>query len=124
MRFLCCFAALVALVGCSASGKLQDEHPEWTAEECDRLVDGDTWVGMTEDQLRWVIDQDKAASGSWERRHGHLLQGSKFDTQETSAGRVYIETNRHGHRWTWTVDKGSTKVVSATSPTEPYASRR
>jgi hypothetical protein len=124
MRNLSWLAMLVATVGCSASGKLHDQHPDWSVEDCDRLVEGITWVGMTEEQLRWIVEQDKAYSDSWQRRHGNLLQGSKFDVQETSSGRVYIETNRHGHRWTWTVNKGTGTVSGLSSPQEFNASRR
>ena len=46
MRF-CVFVAVLAIAGCSASGRLQDQHPDWPPEDCDRLVAGDTWIGMS-----------------------------------------------------------------------------
>lgn len=106
MRKTLVVAMLVAVAGCSTHEEkvadLRTKHPEWNEEDCDRLVDHTTWVGMTEVQLKWVLDREKTLD--WHHEN-------EFKISESPLIRTYSIYYHGGGLRTWTVDKSTEKVI-------------
>ncbi|MCE7062178.1 hypothetical protein [Dyadobacter sp. CY343] len=46
------------------AGKINKKHPEWTREDCERLVDNQVWIGMSLDMLKYKRGLPNSANPS------------------------------------------------------------